>query len=669
MLEWNVKERAVEAEKRLVDGSELSSHIAPIKYRWAWEAYLIAQRNFWLPTEIGMGEDLLALRKLSEDERHTFFTTFATLTTADALHQRNLALAVYERITAPEVGMAVIAQMHQETIHSMSYQHIIESLHFEEDEIYLLYQKVPEIRAKFEYSNAITRGLQDRKGTLRDYAKGLFFYYMVFEGIWFMAGFCPIFSLQRRRLMVRTGEQLQYIARDECLVGDVEVLTPEGWVKAKEVTEETVLAQWHPEGYLSWTRPLKVTTFLADGYYEFDLKSLGFYQRVSENHRFPYLTKHGALQVVPAWKATPNPDSVHPMAAPLAHLKPFEDGETDVLVSPVGSLLREKLSPLEAFLIALQADGALSKRSPAKFSGHVPARFSLKKACQIERLREILTLLGWKWKEKSDTQDRLGITVEVPVAIASSNRFRDWVRLDEVSLGWCREFIEEIVFWNGHVCEEGKRYLWTSTSKEDVDLVQAVATLCGYRTRLTVVEERREESFWTCYHLFIHKYQNSVRGGRINKRWVPEPVQMVGIQVPSSFLVIRDEGCVSVTGNSGHVAFGKSLISALWEEHPETRLSETEAHRIIEEAMALEEDYARYAVKPMLGYHLGIHLRHVRYLANRRLSELGFAPLYTEAECLPWWEEQVGFRKEKNFFETRVTDYQVGGALRWDDEP
>lgn len=333
MLEWNRSASTVEVEKRLVDGPGLSSHIAPIKYRWAWDAYLISQRNFWLPTEIGMGEDLLALRKLKPEERHTFFTTFATLTTADALHQRNLALAVYERITAPEVGMAVIAQMHQETIHSMSYQHIIESLHFDEDEIYLLYQKVPEIRAKFEYSNAITRGLQDRKGTLRDYAKGLFFYYMVFEGIWFMAGFCPIFSLQRRRLMVRTGEQLQYIARDE----------------------------------------------------------------------------------------------------------------------------------------------------------------------------------------------------------------------------------------------------------------------------------------------------------------------------------------------SGHVAFGKSLIQTLWEEHPETKLSETEAHRIVEEAMVLEEDYARYAVKPMLGYNFGIHLHHARYLANRRLSELGFTPLYTEAECIPWWEEQVSFRKEKNFFETRVTEYQVGGALNWDD--
>ena len=33
---------------------------------------------------------------------------------------------------------------------------------------------------------------------------------------------------------------------------------------------------------------------------------------------------------------------------------------------------------------------------------------------------------------------------------------------------------------------------------------------------------------------------------------------------------------------------------------------------------------------------------------------------------LPWLDEQANLRKEKNFFETRVTEYQTGGALSWD---
>ena len=32
----------------------------------------------------------------------------------------------------------------------------------------------------------------------------------------------------------------------------------------------------------------------------------------------------------------------------------------------------------------------------------------------------------------------------------------------------------------------------------------------------------------------------------------------------------------------------------------------------------------------------------------------------------PWMAEMIDLKKEKNFFETRVTEYQTGGALSWD---
>jgi len=33
----------------------------------------------------------------------------------------------------------------------------------------------------------------------------------------------------------------------------------------------------------------------------------------------------------------------------------------------------------------------------------------------------------------------------------------------------------------------------------------------------------------------------------------------------------------------------------------------------------------------------------------------------------PWMSEIMDLNKEKNFFETRVTEYQTGGTLSWDD--
>ena len=56
-----------------------------------------------------------------------------------------------------------------------------------------------------------------------------------------------------------------------------------------------------------------------------------------------------------------------------------------------------------------------------------------------------------------------------------------------------------------------------------------------------------------------------------------------------------------------------------------------------------------------------------RFVANRRARQLGVAEPFPGARnVLPWLDEQANLRKEKNFFETRVTEYQTGGALSWD---
>ncbi|MDQ5948506.1 MAG: ribonucleoside-diphosphate reductase beta chain, partial [Pseudomonadota bacterium] len=57
----------------------------------------------------------------------------------------------------------------------------------------------------------------------------------------------------------------------------------------------------------------------------------------------------------------------------------------------------------------------------------------------------------------------------------------------------------------------------------------------------------------------------------------------------------------------------------------------------------------------------------VDYNADRRLESLGLPPL-SNIKNTPflWLDEVIFLKKEKNFFETRVTEYQSGGALDWD---
>ena len=57
----------------------------------------------------------------------------------------------------------------------------------------------------------------------------------------------------------------------------------------------------------------------------------------------------------------------------------------------------------------------------------------------------------------------------------------------------------------------------------------------------------------------------------------------------------------------------------------------------------------------------------LRFVANRRAQQIGLDVLYPGANNpFPWMSELIDLKKEKNFFETRVTEYQTGGALNWE---
>ena len=59
---------------------------------------------------------------------------------------------------------------------------------------------------------------------------------------------------------------------------------------------------------------------------------------------------------------------------------------------------------------------------------------------------------------------------------------------------------------------------------------------------------------------------------------------------------------------------------------------------------------------------------YLKYVCNRRLNQINLPEAYPGAENpFPWMSEIMDLRKEKNFFETRVIEYQVGGSLKFDD--
>ena len=116
-----------------------------------------------------------------------------------------------------------------------------------------------------------------------------------------------------------------------------------------------------------------------------------------------------------------------------------------------------------------------------------------------------------------------------------------------------------------------------------------------------------------------------------------------------------------------HASFGIRVCNQIVLEE-NIKLDPKVIQQMWEEAEAAEMQYANYLLPdPILGYSAEDHIAQFRFIANRRANKLNHAIPFPGAEnALPWLDEQANLKKEKNFFETRVTEYQTGGALNWD---
>jgi ribonucleoside-diphosphate reductase beta chain len=211
-------------DKRVVNGMTDINQLAPFKYPWAWEYFLNANKNHWTPLDINMAQDVHDYHhKLTAEERHVYENVLSYLTTSDILAMRNIGLAVMEKMSAPELQIYQARQVYEESLHTWTYQHCIETLGLNQGEIYNRYRVVPEINGKIQISNrrlsSVLRADIDlhNPDELHNFLLAYIFFAGIFEGCWFYNGFSPIFALQRRGLMKGTAEQFQYIMRDEVL--------------------------------------------------------------------------------------------------------------------------------------------------------------------------------------------------------------------------------------------------------------------------------------------------------------------------------------------------------------------------------------------------------------------------------------------------------------------
>ena len=126
--------------------------------------------------------------------------------------------------------------------------------------------------------------------------------------------------------------------------------------------------------------------------------------------------------------------------------------------------------------------------------------------------------------------------------------------------------------------------------------------------------------------------------------------------------ILRDE--------SMHCNFGIDLINQLKLENPHLWTAEfkEEINALFRKAVDLEYAYAEDTMpRGVLGMNASMFKGYLRYIANRRATQIGLEELFPgEENPFPWMSEMIDLKKERNFFETRVIEYQTGGALSWD---
>lgn len=242
-------------DKRIINGKADVNQLVPFKYQWAWDKYLAACANHWMPQEVQMARDIALWKDpkgLTEDERRIVKRNLGFFVTADSLAANNIVLGTYRHITAPECRQYLLRQGFEEAIHTHAYQYIVESLGLDEGEIFNMYHEVPSVRAKDDFLIPFIEVLADpnfKTGTTENdqiLLRSLIVFATIMEGMFFYVGFSQILAMGRQNKMVGAAEQYQYILRDESmhcnfgidLINQIKIENPHLWTE--EFQEEII---------------------------------------------------------------------------------------------------------------------------------------------------------------------------------------------------------------------------------------------------------------------------------------------------------------------------------------------------------------------------------------------------------------------------------------------
>lgn len=651
------------ADKRMINSRCDSNQVVPFACEWAWQKYLDGSANHWMPQEINMTADIALWKSkdgLTADERTIVMRSLGFFSTADSIVANNIVLAIYRHITMPECRQYLLRQAFEEAIHCYA-----DGTEILTERGFVDFRDLPEcVRvAQYHENGKISFVLPDE--ILHDRYSGKMFefknqtgsyhkivtpdhrcvvidprdnnkvkiklaknlsphnYNLPVAGILFNAG-ASAFSDEDRFFVAYQADGC-ILNKQTIDKGKISGLIAIGFNFAKQRKIERLLELCdrlglrHKVKQLSGTNKnqTSITVWIpSDWAVSKNFAWINYAlidhqwakQFIKELAHWDGCTRdHGEIVYT-----NTNKDAINHVQA-IAHVAGYRTG----MYKCDAHGTRKDVWQVYIYSTRTHASGRSVVRSEIDYDGYVHC-VGVPTGMIITRYNGAIVVSGnthaYQYCVESlgmDSGEVFNMYREIP-SIAKKSA---WL------LARTRDIADPA--FNTATPERAK-----------VFLLNLIAYCCV-----------GEGLFFYC------GFAQILSMGRRNK--------MGGVAEQFQY-ILRDE--------SMHLNFGIDMINQIKIENPELWDADAQAmaRQIIVEGVTLETEYARDTMpRGILGMNAESMAEYLQFIGDRRLAQLGLSIEYGAQNPFGWMSEMMDLRKEKNFFETRVTDYQVGGALSW----
>lgn len=429
------------------------------------------------------------------------------------------------------------------------------------------------------------------------------------------------------------------IAFMEAFSGDTELLTPNGWKKIKNITDNDKVIQYSPKkNTMSFVSPKIVPSHFADEVYEIISHDGQSKQVVSGGHRVYYEDKNPSSKE--RWNVSEARD-LYKNWNSIRHNISFR--QTGFALDGKGLSIEERL------MIMLQTDNIMvsNKNFENNFNDngketvpyYIPNIFNEE---QRKKLVELSFLAGWNMLIHPNNS----FVLMVPSEYAKSKNkvFSEWFNLENVSHRWAKEFLDEVSFWDKNTTSREFNITIFYAEEENADFLVAIASLAGYSSRI-IKNDFSYRTFGLC-SVEVDPAERTIDGSSMSMKKV-DGQEVYCVQVPSTFLLTRNGETPVISGNCIHAKSYSSIFSTL--------LSTTEINEVFR--WSKENEFLKRKQAIILHYYRGDDPEK-RKIASTLLESF----LFYSGFFLPlWWDSKAKLTQTAAIIQLILRDESIHG--------